>query len=156
MLKDFSRYMIILNKQCYDFERWDKWLEVQNESNQSKRRSGYGDSHCDKLLEPMSGDDMGYRNSMQYDYFSTYIPRERLAEIMTQRVPLLYLEETEEFMPTGKHFTVNGVVRFIRNLAKPREAIRKEYTDTLNDRSRGTATETETTTADKSSEPPTA
>ena len=71
-------------------------MEVQNEHNQGKRRSGYGDSHCDKFLDPMIGDDVGYRNSMRYDYFSTYIPRDRLADILTQRVPLLYLEETED------------------------------------------------------------
>ena len=51
LLKDFLRDMIIFNKQCYDFERWDKWLEVQKEHNQTKRRSGYGDLHRDKLLD---------------------------------------------------------------------------------------------------------
>ena len=92
----------------------------------------------------MSGDDVGHRNSMRYDFFRTCIPRERLAEITTQRVPLLYLEETEEFMPTGKHFTVNGIVRLITNLAKHHEAIREEYMEARKNISRGTATETET------------
>ena len=77
MLKDFPDDIIILNKQCYDFERWDRWLDVQNEVNQGKRASGYGDLHCDKLLDPMAGDDVGYRNSLRNGYFSITIPREK-------------------------------------------------------------------------------
>ena len=125
LLKDYSRDMIIFNKQSYDFERWDKWLDIQKENNQTKRKSGYGDSFCDKLIDPMTGDDVGYCNSLRYDYFSTYIPRDRLADILTKCIPLLCLEENKEFMPVGKNFTINDIVRHIRNPTKPREAIRK-------------------------------
>jgi hypothetical protein len=36
LFKDYSRDMVIFNKQCYDFERWDKWLDIQKEKNDIK------------------------------------------------------------------------------------------------------------------------
>ena len=92
LLKNFSKDMVIFNQQCYDFERFDKWLVIQQENNDLRGKSGYGATLCDKLIDPMSGEDVGYAYSMKSCYFSQYIPRERLADVILKRLPMLYME----------------------------------------------------------------
>ena len=121
ILKDFSDDMIIFNNQCYDYERWSKWLDVQDKVNEKKRKSGFGDSLCDQLLDPISGADVGYRNSMRNDYFSIEVDREKLGDIIQARNPFLFQEETYEFMPEASILRINDFVRHIKKVSKPSE-----------------------------------
>ena len=59
---------------------------------------------------------------------------------MTQRILLLYLEKTDEYLPRGDGFGVNDFVQLIRDLTKSREAIRETYMVALDSKSRGTDT----------------
>ena len=136
ILKEESQCMVIFNKQCYDYEKWVMWLDVQDEVNAKKSKSGYGPSLCDQLIDPMSGKNVGYRNSMRHDFFHGDIPRQKLADILIQRIPLLYLEETDEFLPPGDPLGVDEVVQYIKDKAKPRQHVRDAYMAALNNRSR--------------------
>ena len=42
ILKEQSKSMVIFNKQCYDYDKWVMWLDVQDEVNAKKMKSGYG------------------------------------------------------------------------------------------------------------------
>ena len=74
---------------------------------------------------------------MRYDFFGDNIPRQKLADILLQRIPLLYLEESDEFLPPGDSFGEDEVVQYIRDQAKPRQHIRDVYMAALDNRSRG-------------------
>ena len=137
ILKEFSEDMIIFNQQCYDYERWSRWLDVQNTVNDDKRKSGYGDSMYDQLLDPISGQDVGYRNSMRNDYFGIEIPRSKLTDIITTRNPFLLPDEADEFIPEGRSFRVGDFIRHVKLIAQPREAIRNLYMEAMKNKSRG-------------------
>ena len=56
---------------------------------------------------------------------------------MIQRIPLLYPEETDEFLPPSDTFGVDDVVQYIKDHAKPRQHVRDAYMTALDSRARG-------------------
>ena len=67
-LMEVSPDSVIFRKQCYNRNSWMRWLDEENEWDMGRRKSGYGPTQCDRLNDPVSGEDVGFRHSVRHDY----------------------------------------------------------------------------------------